>query len=78
MKRNKKTLILTTIFLSFIIYKYVGIIQKDNWVNEPSYIKYSEKRENEVWGEILRGNNPPAPARILSRGICLKTQFLYI
>lgn len=58
MKRNKKTLILTTIFLSFIIYKYVGIIQKDNWVNEPSYIKYSEKRENEVWGEILRGDNP--------------------
>ena len=58
MKRNKILIIVVAIFLSFIIYKYLGISQKDKWVNEPSYKKYSEKRENEVWGEILRGRNP--------------------
>jgi len=32
--------------------------EKDKWVKETPEIKYSENRENEVWGEILRGRNP--------------------
>jgi hypothetical protein len=33
-------------------------MQKDKWVKEPPEIKYSEQREKEVWGRILRANNP--------------------
>ena len=32
--------------------------EKDKWAKENPTIKYSEAREKEVWGRILRGNNP--------------------
>ncbi|WP_310557774.1 ankyrin repeat domain-containing protein [Flavobacterium sp.] len=32
-------------------------VQKDNWVKEAPAIKYSEERENEVWGGVLRGDD---------------------
>lgn len=51
--------------------KYIGILllvvtfcsctskaEKDKWAKETPEIKYSEERQNEVWGKILRGNNP--------------------
>lgn len=51
--------------------KYFGIVlliltivsctnkaEKDNWAKEKPTIKYSEAREKEVWGRILRGDNP--------------------
>jgi ankyrin repeat protein len=32
--------------------------EKDKWLKETPKLKYSEKREIEVWGEILRSQNP--------------------
>lgn len=32
-------------------------MQKDDWTTESPETKYSEQRENEVWGKILRGDN---------------------
>lgn len=31
---------------------------KNKWANEPHDIKYSKKREMEVWGRVLRGKDP--------------------
>lgn len=51
--------------------KYFGIVlliltivsctsksEKDKWAKENPTIKYSEAREKEVWGRVLRGDNP--------------------
>jgi ankyrin repeat protein len=51
--------------------KYFGIVlliltivsctsksEKDKWAKEAPEIKYSEAREKEVWGRVLRGDNP--------------------
>lgn len=32
-------------------------IEKEIWLEEPNEIKYSENREKEVWGKILRGDD---------------------
>lgn len=46
------------ISIIIIVYLYTSKIQKDNWVNEVSEVKYSEKKEKEVWGSVLRANDP--------------------
>ncbi|TDD98568.1 ankyrin repeat domain-containing protein [Flavobacterium cellulosilyticum] len=57
MKRKHIGLLLL-IPIIIIAFLYTSKIQKDKWVKEASEIKYSKERENEVWGEILRGKNP--------------------
>jgi ankyrin repeat protein len=55
---KKKHIIIVTLLLTIIIgYRFYSKIQKDNWVKESPNIKYSEKREKEVWGSVLRGHN---------------------
>jgi uncharacterized protein len=56
MKKFISLIIILGLFL--FAYLYYSKMQKDNWAKEPSEIKYSEQRENEVWGKILRGHNP--------------------
>jgi len=50
MKNKKFTLIVLSILLVGIGYSYWSKIHKDNWAKEAPKIKYSEARENEVWG----------------------------
>lgn len=58
MKKRKIILIAISLLLCYGVYFFISKIEKDKWVNEPSTIKYSEKRENKVWGVTLRGFNP--------------------
>ncbi|MBD0724320.1 hypothetical protein B6A10_03920 [Flavobacterium sp. L1I52] len=58
MKRRKIILIVISLLLCYGVYSFISKIEKDKWVNEPPAIKYSEKRENKVWGGTLRGFNP--------------------
>lgn len=52
-----KKKIIGVLILVLVIYIGVSKIQKHNWVKETPDIKYSEARENEVWGGVLRGHN---------------------
>jgi uncharacterized protein len=45
---------IVVVLAGFYVYSKV---QKDNWVKEPLAIKYSEVRENQVWGGVLRGDD---------------------
>jgi hypothetical protein len=56
MKKFISLIIISGIFI--FTYLYYSKMQKDKWVKEPPEIKYSEQKENEVWGKILRGHNP--------------------
>lgn len=44
--------------LILTIVSCTGKAEKDKWAKENPTIKYSEAREKEVWGRILRGDNP--------------------
>lgn len=44
--------------LMLIIVSCTSKNEKDKWVKEAPAIKYSEAREKEVWGRILRANDP--------------------
>jgi len=48
-------LIIPIIIIAFL---FNSKIQKENWVKESPEIKYSKKRIEEVWGGVLRGNDP--------------------
>jgi hypothetical protein len=56
MKRNNFVLIVLSILLfgGYFMWSY---IQKNHWVKEAPAIKYTEERENEVWGGVLRGDD---------------------
>lgn len=56
MKRNNFVLIVLSILLvgGYFMWSY---IQKNQWVKETPAIKYTEERENEVWGGVLRGDD---------------------
>ncbi|TDD98567.1 ankyrin repeat domain-containing protein [Flavobacterium cellulosilyticum] len=56
--KKKHIGLLLLIPIIIIAFLYTSKIQKDNWVNESLETKYSEKRENEIWGGVLRGNDP--------------------
>ncbi len=58
MKIRKIIALIILIGIIIFGYFYYSKIKKDKWVEEPPEIKFSEKREKEVWGEILRGHNP--------------------
>jgi hypothetical protein len=60
MKKKKIILIALSLLLIYGVHSFISKIEKDKWVNEPPFIKYSEKKENEVWGVTLRGFNPIA------------------
>jgi uncharacterized protein len=56
--KNKIHLFLPlTIVVIVVGYYLYSKVQKDNWVKEAPAIKYTEERENEVWGGILRGGD---------------------
>lgn len=46
------------VLLIVTIVSCTGKAEKDNWAKESPEIKHSEAREKEVWGKILRGNDP--------------------
>jgi hypothetical protein len=58
-KMKMKKILALIIVLGLIVFAflYYSKMQKDKWANESSETKYSEARENEVWGKILRGHN---------------------
>ena len=55
--KNSVLILLSTLILIFMGYSYWSKVQKDNWAKEAPEIKYSETREKEVWGGILRGDD---------------------
>lgn len=56
--KKKQISLLLLIPIIIIGYLFVSNMQKENWYKETPEIKYSEAREKEVWGGILRGHNP--------------------
>lgn len=50
--------LLLSIPIFIMAFLYTSKVQKDNWAKEPTEIKYSKERLEEVWGGVLRGNNP--------------------
>ena len=56
--KKKQICLLLLIPIIIIGYLFVSNMQKENWLKETPEIKYSEDREKEVWGKILRGTNP--------------------
>ena len=57
--KKKHIGLLLLIPIIIIAFLYTSKIQKDKWAKESPEIKYSEAREKEVWGEVLRGNDAP-------------------
>ncbi len=55
---KKKHFGLVSLILIIMVFSCTTRSEKDKWAKEAPEIKYSEARENEVWGEILRGRNP--------------------
>ena len=58
MKTKKIIGSIIAIGLVILAFLYYSKMQKDKWAKESPETKYSEERENEVWGKILRGGNP--------------------
>ena len=58
MKTKKIILLILLLIMGVFLFSYFSKTQKDNWVNESLETKYSEKRENKIWGGVLRGNDP--------------------
>ena len=56
--KKKHIGLLLLIPIIIIAFLYTSKIQKDKWAKESPEIKYSEDREKEVWGGVLRGTNP--------------------
>lgn len=57
MKNKKLILIVLSILLVGMSYSYWSKVQKDNWFKESPAVRYTEAREYEVWGGVLRGND---------------------
>ena len=57
MKKKKIGLVVLSIGLIFIGYFIWTKVQKEKWVKETPEIKYSEARENQVWGGVLRADD---------------------
>ncbi|WP_310559000.1 ankyrin repeat domain-containing protein [Flavobacterium sp.] len=56
--KNKINLYLPIAIVAVLVGFYVySKVQKDNWVKEAPAIKYTEERENEVWGGVIRGDD---------------------
>lgn len=55
--KKKQIGLLLLIPIIIIGYLFVTNMQKENWYKETPEIKYSEAREKEVWGGVLRGND---------------------
>ncbi|POY38218.1 hypothetical protein C3L50_13225 [Flavobacterium alvei] len=49
--------LIIAIGLVIFAFLYYSKMQKEKWAKESPETKYSEQRENEVWGKILRGHN---------------------
>jgi hypothetical protein len=56
--KKKHIGLLLLIPIIIIAFLFNSKIQKDKWAKEAPEIKYSEAREKEVWGRVLRGDNP--------------------
>lgn len=57
MKIKKITALIIVLGLIVFAFLYFSKMQKEKWAKESPETKYSEQRENEVWGKILRGDN---------------------
>jgi len=57
MKIKKIILLIAVLGLILFAYLFYSKSQKDEWAKIPPEIKYSEKKEKEVWGKILRGHH---------------------
>jgi hypothetical protein len=58
MKKKHIRIVSLLLITIFIFFSCTSKAEKDKWTKESPEIKYSEAREIEVWGEILRGRNP--------------------
>ncbi len=58
MKRQHLGLLSLLLIIVIMVFSCTTRVEKDKWAKESPEIKYSEARENEVWGEILLGRNP--------------------
>lgn len=54
---KKVITLIIAIGLVIFAFLYYSKMQKDKWAKESPETKYSEQRENEVWGKILRGHH---------------------
>lgn len=57
MKKKHIGLIILPFVVLILAYTYMSKYKKDKWINEAPETKYSEEREKEVWGSILRGDD---------------------
>lgn len=57
MKNRKSCLVLLAILI-IMVFSNCSKNEKDNWLKDDSKLRYSDKRENEVWGKILNGHSP--------------------
>ncbi len=57
MKNKNIGLVVILIVLIYFGYTYWSKVKKDEWVKEVPELKYSEVRENEVWGGDLLGDD---------------------
>lgn len=57
MKNKKIDLVLLSTFI-IMVFSNCSKVENDNWLKEDPKIRYSEKRENEVWGKTLNGHSP--------------------
>ncbi len=57
MKNKNASLALLSLVLIYMGYYYWSKDQRDKWAKEAPEIRYSEARENQVWGGILRGDD---------------------
>lgn len=58
MKKKHFGLVSLILITIIVIFSCTTRAEKDKWAKEAPETKYSEARENEVWGKILRGGNP--------------------
>ena len=58
MKKKHIGFSILLVLLFYGVYSYRSKIEKDNWAKEAPEIKYSKERIEEVWGGVLRGDDP--------------------
>jgi hypothetical protein len=56
--KKKHIGLLLLIPIIIVAFLFTSKNKKDNWVKESPKTKHSEARENEIWGGVLRGNDP--------------------
>ena len=56
--KNKKIGLVLFSTLIIMVFSNCSKVENDNWLKEDPKIRYSEKRENEVWGKTLNGHSP--------------------